>query len=111
MRAATMAKRKVRKLFSTGQAAELIGVDQKTIANYVDRGYIKGIKLPGLGERRIPRQELRKFLVEYDHVWPLRELDMEEGIVSPEVAAMNAAEAEARKAGRSKAKLKAPKKF
>lgn len=84
-------RRKVRKLFTTGQIAELLGISTKTIASYIDKGYLKGVELPGTSERRVPRQELRLFLVKWNHIWPLRELDAEEGVISPEAAGLNAA--------------------
>jgi excisionase family DNA binding protein len=75
----TMTKRKVRKLFSTGQVAELVGTNPKTVAGWFDKGILKGVKLPGLGERRVHREELRGFLARYEYIWAIRELDQEEG--------------------------------
>ncbi len=76
----TMARKKVRKLWSTGQIAELVGVNPKTVAQWIDGGEMAGVKLPGLVERRVHRQELRSFLAKFEYEWALREMDQEEGI-------------------------------
>ena len=51
--------------FSTGQAAKLLGVVPRTIAEWMDSGRLRGYRGPGNLGRRIPREALRAFMVEY----------------------------------------------
>ncbi len=74
-------KPKVRKLWSTGNISDLIGVNPKKVADWIDLGELKNVTLPGLDERRVHREELRRFLERYEFVWALRELDIEEGLI------------------------------
>lgn len=67
-----------RRLWSTGQISRLVGFDVKCVSRWIDQGYLKGVRLPGTAERRVHRNELRRFLVEHDYAWALDELDEEE---------------------------------
>jgi excisionase family DNA binding protein len=40
------------------QAADELGVHENTIRNWEDRGLLHGIRLPGSGFRRFPREEI-----------------------------------------------------
>lgn len=76
----------VRKLFSTGQIAELVGVKARTVTKWIDSGELQGTRLPGgdlrSGDRRVHREALRSFLQRFEFIWALRELDKEEGIMA-----------------------------
>lgn len=54
--------------FSTGQAAKIIGVSSRTIVKCIDNGTIQGYRIPSDKEngwfRRIPWENLRKFMVD-----------------------------------------------
>lgn len=50
--------------FTTGEAARLCGVSQQTIIRCFDAGRLSGFKVPGSKFRRIPRQELLRFMRE-----------------------------------------------
>lgn len=71
---------RVRKLFSTGQVAALLGITAKTVTTYCDSGTIQTIRLPGGKERRIHRETLRDFCDRWGFVHALSELDTEEGV-------------------------------
>ncbi len=56
-------------LFTTGEAAEICRVSQQTIIRCFDAGRLEGFRVPGSRFRRIPRQNLIKFMK--DHNIPL----------------------------------------
>jgi len=60
-------------LFTTGEAAEICRVSQQTIIRCFDSGRLKGFRVPGSKFRRIPRQNLVKFMRE--NSIPLDNLD------------------------------------
>jgi len=49
-------------VFTTGEAAEICQVSQQTIIRCFDSGRLKGFRVPGSRFRRIPREELIKFM-------------------------------------------------
>jgi excisionase family DNA binding protein len=49
-------------LFTTGEAAEVCRVSQQTIIRCFDSGRLEGFRVPGSKFRRIPRQNLIKFM-------------------------------------------------
>lgn len=51
-------------LFTTGEAAEICKVSQQTIIRCFDSGRVEGFRVPGSRFRRIPRQNLIKFMKE-----------------------------------------------
>jgi excisionase family DNA binding protein len=53
-----------RQVFTTGEAAEICQVSQQTIIRCFDAGRLKGFKVPGSKFRRIPRDELIRFMNE-----------------------------------------------
>lgn len=57
-----MAETQLKKTFSTGDIATLIGVSVQTVAKMIDNGDIQGFKLPG-GFRRVTRQNLVTYLL------------------------------------------------
>jgi excisionase family DNA binding protein len=60
-------------LFTTGEAADICRVSQQTIIRCFDSGRLKGFRVPGSKFRRIPRQNLIKFM--RDNSIPLDNLD------------------------------------
>ncbi len=60
-------------LVTTGEAAEICRVSQQTIIRCFDSGRLKGFRVPGSKFRRIPRQNLIKFM--RDNNIPLDNLD------------------------------------
>jgi excisionase family DNA binding protein len=51
-----------KKIFTTGEAAEVCKVSQQTIIRCFDNGRLGGFRVPGSKFRRIPRAELIKFM-------------------------------------------------
>jgi len=51
-----------KKVFTTGEAAQLCKVSQQTIIRCFDSGRLQGFRVPGSRFRRIPRDELIRFM-------------------------------------------------
>src|SRR5271166_249572 len=67
----------MKKVFTTGQVAKICKVAPRTVSKWFDSGRLRGYRIPGSQDRRIPREYLIKFLKE--HGMPLGELE-EEGL-------------------------------
>ena len=63
----------MRKVFTTGQVAKICQVAPRTVSKWFDSGRLKGYRIPGSQDRRIPRDQLIRFLKE-NHM-PLGALD------------------------------------
>lgn len=55
-----------KRIFTTGEAAEICKVSQQTIIRCFDSGRLGGFRVPGSKFRRIPRLDLIKFMREND---------------------------------------------
>lgn len=53
-----------KQIFTTGEAAEVCKVSQQTIIRCFDSGRLRGFRVPGSRFRRIPREELIRFMRE-----------------------------------------------
>lgn len=53
-----------KRVFTTGEAAEVCNVSQQTIIRCFDSGRLQGFRVPGSRFRRIPREELIRFMKE-----------------------------------------------
>ena len=51
-----------KKIFTTGEAAKICKVSQQTIIRCFDNGRLAGFRVPGSKFRRIPREELIRFM-------------------------------------------------
>lgn len=51
-------------IFTTGEAADICKISQQTIIRCFDSGRLKGFRVPGSRFRRIPRDELMRFMRE-----------------------------------------------
>jgi len=51
-------------VFTTGEAARICKVSQQTIIRCFDSGQLKGFRVPGSRFRRIPREQLYRFMKE-----------------------------------------------
>ena len=51
-------------VYTTGEVAKICQVAPRTVATWVDSGQLKGFRLPGRQDRRIPRRYLLKFMTE-----------------------------------------------
>lgn len=65
----------MRKVFTTGQVAKICKVAPRTVSKWFDSGRLRGYRIPGSQDRRIPRENLIRFLKE--HGMPLGELEEE----------------------------------
>src|SRR5260370_33322964 len=62
-------------VFTTGQVAKICKVAPRTVSKWFDTHKLKGYRIPGSQDRRIPRENLIRFLKE--HKMPLGELEEE----------------------------------
>ena len=53
-----------KEIFTTGEAASICNISQQTIIRCFDRGRLRGFRVPGSRFRRIPRDELIRFMRE-----------------------------------------------
>jgi two-component system, OmpR family, response regulator RpaA len=65
----------MKKVFTTGQVAKICKVAPRTVSKWFDSGRLRGYRIPGSQDRRIPREHLIRFLKE--HNMPLGELEEE----------------------------------
>ena len=65
----------MKKVFTTGQVAKICKVAPRTVSKWFDSGRLRGYRIPGSQDRRIPREHLVRFLKE--HGMPLAELEDE----------------------------------
>jgi len=65
----------MKKVFTTGQVAKICKVAPRTVSKWFDSGRLRGYRIPGSQDRRIPREHLIRFLKE--HHMPLGELEEE----------------------------------
>ena len=63
------------KVFTTGQVAKICKVAPRTVSKWFDSGRLRGYRIPGSQDRRIPREYLIRFLKE--HGMPLGDLEDE----------------------------------
>ena len=61
----------MRTIFTTGQVAKICKVAPRTVSKWFDSGRLRGYRIPGSQDRRIPREHLIRFLKE--HGMPLGE--------------------------------------
>lgn len=52
------------KVYTTGQVAKICKVAPRTVSKWFDSGHLKGYRIPGSQDRRIPHENLIKFLKE-----------------------------------------------
>ena len=60
----SMAKGK--KVLTTGQVAKICNVASRTVTKWFDKKLLKGYRIPGSKDRRIPVAELVRFMTEYE---------------------------------------------
>ncbi len=52
----------MKRFFTTGEVAKLCGLSQQTVIRCFDDGRLSGFKVPGSKFRRVPREDLLRFL-------------------------------------------------
>lgn len=60
-------------VYTTGQVARICGVCPATAKKWFDSGQLKGYRIPGSGDRRVPREALVRFM--RDNNMPLNGLE------------------------------------
>ena len=60
-------------IFTTGQVAQICKVAPRTVTKWFDTGQLKGYRIPGGRDRRIPAAELIRFMK--THNMPTDQLD------------------------------------
>lgn len=63
-----------------GQVAKICNVARRTATKWFDSGHLKGYRIPGSNDRRVPRENLVEFLKEYN--MPLNGLEQASTISS-----------------------------
>ena len=53
---------KLKDVFTTGQVARICNVAPRTVTKWFDSGQLKGYRIPGSKDRRIPASELIRFM-------------------------------------------------
>ncbi len=56
----------MKEVYTTGEAARICKVSQQTIIRCFDSGQLRGFRVPGSRFRRIPREELIRFMKEHN---------------------------------------------
>jgi excisionase family DNA binding protein len=65
----------MKKVFTTGQVAKICQVAPRTVSKWFDSGRLRGYRIPGSQDRRIPRDSLIRFLK--DNGMPMGNLEEE----------------------------------
>lgn len=59
----------VQNIFTTGQVAKICNVFPRTVCKWFDSGRLRGYRIPGSQDRRVPKEYLLRFLRE--HAMPI----------------------------------------
>jgi excisionase family DNA binding protein len=65
-----------KRVLTTGQVAKICNVAPRTVSKWFDQGHLRGYRIPGSKDRRIPLDQLIRFM--RVHNIPLNGLDQEE---------------------------------
>ena len=57
---------KGKSVLSTGEVARICNVSSRTVQKWFDQKLISGYRIPGSKDRRIPRKELMRFMLQND---------------------------------------------
>lgn len=68
-----MSNKRKQRVYTSGEVAEICGVSTDTVSRWFDLGQIEGYRLGEGGDRRVPADSLRKFML--GHGIPLDRLD------------------------------------
>ena len=69
---------KTQNIFTSNEVAKICKVAPRTVAKWFDSGRLRGYRVPGSQDRRIPREYLIRFLKENAITQPLEELEAED---------------------------------
>jgi excisionase family DNA binding protein len=62
----TMHELKAKDVLTTGEVAKICNVAPRTVSKWFDAGSLKGYRIPGSKDRRIPLNQLVRFMKEHD---------------------------------------------
>ena len=51
-----------KEVLTTGEVARICNVASRTVSKWFDQGRLRGYRIPGSKDRRIPRSELVRFM-------------------------------------------------
>lgn len=71
----------MQEIYTTGQVAKICKVAPRTVSKWFDSGRLRGYRIPGIQDRRIPREHLIRFLKEYGFPIPK---ELEDEVVAEE---------------------------
>lgn len=63
----------MKNIFTVGEAAKICKVAPSLVSKWIDAGRLRGYRIPGSQDRRIPKEYLIRFMKQYGI--PLGELD------------------------------------
>ena len=73
-------------ILTTGQCAKLCGVTPRDVAKWFDSGRLRGYRIPGSQDRRVPKEYLLRFLREQGMPIPAELTEPENDSSIPDVA-------------------------
>lgn len=73
-------------ILTTGQCAKLCGVTPRDVAKWFDSGRLRGYRIPGSQDRRVPKEYLLRFLREQGMPIPAELTEPENDGSNPDVA-------------------------
>jgi len=68
----------MKNILTTGTIARLCEVAPRTAAKWFDQGHLKGYRIPGGRERRVPIESFKAFCQRYGLTYALRKIEAEE---------------------------------
>jgi two-component system response regulator RpaA len=57
-------------VYTTGETARLLCVAPRTVCKWFDSGQLRGFRVPGTQDRRIPREQLARFITAHGLALP-----------------------------------------
>lgn len=60
-----MPNRTQKPVLTTGEVARICNVAPRTVAKWIDQGQLRGYRIPGSRDRRVPREALIRFMRDY----------------------------------------------
>ena len=61
---------KANNVLTTGEVAKICNVAPRTVSKWFDKGLLNGYRIPGSKDRRIPIDELVRFMHAHNIPWP-----------------------------------------
>src|SRR5215207_5200554 len=81
-----MSTTKMKDVLTTGEVAKICNVAPRTVSKWFDSGALRGYRIPGSKDRRIPVNQLIRFMKEHNIVEVLEKILEDEAKYEVEVA-------------------------